>query len=215
MTDTTTTDVVVQDAPAVQQLEKARNQDLDTAARLGLWLAAAESNSNDPNARGMAAALRISYAHSLGLPAHAAQEIHLVKGNLTLSAKLCRALAHQHGLRVVKADEKADSCTAVVIDLATGHELGRTTYTLAQAHKAGIDKPSSSGKPSNWTVYPDRMLWARASKRALDDHAPWVTVGVVGAEEAEEMLGAPLPAAAPLEDEVVVTDADLIPFGED
>ena len=54
------------------QLERiAHSTDLDRVARLGLWLAAAESNSNDPKAKGMAAALRIGYAESLGLPAHA------------------------------------------------------------------------------------------------------------------------------------------------
>jgi hypothetical protein len=180
--------------------------DLDRTARLGLWLAAAESNSSDPKARGMAAALRIEYASRLGLPAHAAQEIHLVKGNLTLSAKLCRALAHQHGLRVVRVEEKPESCTAAVVN-TDGVELGRTTYTLAQAKKAGL-----SG--SNWTNNPDRMLWARASKRALDDHAPWVTVGVLTDEEFED-IGV---TVAPDEDVVLVgevmPDVDSVPFGD-
>lgn len=204
----TGTDIATQQPAARQQVEKiatATSEQLDRFARVGLWLAAAESDSNDPNARGMAAALRMAYADSLGLPAHAAQEIHLVKGNLTLSAKLCRALAHQHGLRVVRVEATDDSCTAAVIDVATGHELGRTTYTLAQAQKAGL-----SG--TNWTRHPDRMLWARASKRALDDHAPWVTVGVLGLEEAHDAGYAPEPPADI--DEVVVMDADAIPFGD-
>ena len=185
---------------AAQQLERVPNEALDRAARLGMWLAAAESKSNDPKALGMSAALRIAYAESLGLPAHAAQEVHLIRGNLTLSAKLCRALAHQHGLRVVKADEKPDSVTAAVID-DKGRELGRTTYTLAHARKQGL-----SG--DNWTKNADRMLWARASKRALDDFAPWVTVGVLSEEQAEDWAGEP----------IVVPDAEVvhddIPFGE-
>jgi len=147
------------------QLEQiAHATDLDRVARLGLWLAAAESNSNDPKAKGMAAALRIGYAESLGLPAHAAGEIHIIKGNLTLSAKMCRALAHKHGLRVIRKKATEDSCTAAVITEA-GDELGEVTYTLAQAKREG-----RSG--DNWTKYPDRMMWARASKRALDDFAP-------------------------------------------
>lgn len=171
--------------------------ELDRAARLGMWLAAAESNSNDNRARGMAAALRIEYARLLGLPPHAAQEIHIVKGNLTLSAKLCRALAHDHGMRVVPVDETAESCTAALIDLASGKEIGRRTYTLAQAKKAGL-----SG--TNWTNHPDRMLWARASKRVLDDFAPHVTVGVMTEDEAFDagLLDEP---AAPFDgDEVLV-----------
>lgn len=185
-------------AGATKQLATVPNAELDRAARLGLWLAAAESNSNDPNARGMAAALRIAYAESLGLPAHAAQEVHLIKGNLTLSAKLCRALAHQHGLRVVRAEADDESCTAAVVD-ANGRELGRTTFTLAQAAKMGL-------RGDNWTRNPDRMLWARASKRALDDHAPWVTVGVMTDDELE-------PVNEPDEDVVLVPDeVDGEPF---
>ena len=162
-----------------QQLEQiARDTDLDRIARLGMWLAAAESNSNDPKAKGMAAALRIGYAESLGLPAHAAGEIHIIKGNLTLSAKMCRALAHKHGLRVIRKKATEDSCTAAVVD-ADGTELGDATYTLAQAKREG-----RSG--DNWSKYPDRMMWARASKRALDDFAPWVTLGVVVSEDVLE-----------------------------
>lgn len=194
----TSTELVQTDAS--QQLDRVPNEALDRAARLGMWLAAAESNSKDPKALGMSAALRIAYAESLGLPAHAAQEVHLIRGNLTLSAKLCRALAHQHGLRVVKVQEKADSVTAAVVNVE-GNELGRTTYTLAQAKKQGL-----SG--DNWTKNPDRMLWARASKRVLDDFAPWVTVGVLSVEQAEDWTGEPVKVA-----DAEIVDDD-IPFGE-
>lgn len=194
------------EAPAAvgQMLEvRGTSLDLDSVARLGLWLAAAESNSNDPKAKGMAAALRIAYAERLGLPAHAAQEIHLIKGNLTLSAKLCRALAHQHGLRVVPVEETKDSCTAAVVDTATGKELGRRTFTLAMAKARGL-----SG--ANWTSMPDRMLWARASKYALDDLAPWVTVGVLSEEQAEDWTGEPVRVA----DAEVIPPDDDVPFGD-
>ena len=169
-------ELVPQDATG--QLERVPDVALDRAARLGKWLAAAESGSRDPNAMGMAAALRIAYAEHLGLPAHAAGEIHIIKGNLTLSAKMCRALAHKHGLRVIRKAATDDSCTAAVVDQA-GVELGEATYTLAQAKREG-----RTG--DNWTKYPDRMMWARASKRALDDFAPWVTLGVIVSEDALE-----------------------------
>lgn len=172
---------------ASTQIEVAQQQpstsvalpELDYSARLGMWLAAAESNSTDPKARGMAAALRIEYARLLGLPPHAAQEVFIVKGNLTLSAKLCRALAHNHGLRVERAEETDTSCTATLVEIATGKEIGRYTYTNEMAKRAGL-----SG--DNWTKNGDRMRWARASKRVLDDFAPHVTVGVVTTEEMED-----------------------------
>ena len=155
---------------ATQALERIGGGDLDRIARLGLWLAAAESGSKDPNAMGAAAALRIAYAEHLGLPAHAAQDIYVIKGNLILSARLKRALAFKHGLHVTEVESTPESCTAAIVD-ANGQELGRRTYTLDMAKKAGL-----SG--TNWNNNPDRMLWARASSRVLDDFAPWVTVGV-------------------------------------
>jgi hypothetical protein len=200
-----TTDLAVTDQPPAdtmtgQIVARGGTLTMDDFARLGLWLAAAESNSNDPKARGMAAATRLFYVDRLGLPAHAASEVHIIKGNLTLSAKLCRALAHNHGLRVERIEETPDSCTAAVIEIATGKELGRTTFTMAQAKQADI-------LDATWTKYPDRKLWARASKRALDDHAPWVTVGVMSVEEVEDQ-GEPLPPV--VEDDVV----DAVPFEE-
>lgn len=164
-------------APAPRQIAP----ELDYSARLGMWLAAAESKSENPQVKGMAAALRIEYAKLIGLPPHAASEIHVIKGNLSVSAKLCRALAHERGIRVERVELTAESCTARVVDIRTGESLGETTYTLEQAKQANLVKPES-----NWTKSPDRMLWARASKRALDDWAPWVTVGVMTEEDVED-----------------------------
>jgi hypothetical protein len=178
--------------PTTDIAVKTNDDELNRAARLGMWLAAAESGSKDPKALGMAAALRIAYAGSLGLPAHAASEVYVIKGNLTLSAKLCRALAHNHGVSVQKQDETADSVTAVVME--GSRELGRYTFTLDMARKAGL-----SG--DNWTKNPDRMKWARASKRALDDFAPWVTVGILSIEETDEPV--PFDSDEVLEGEVV------------
>jgi len=189
---TTSTDL----EPVVQTTEiatRATTSDLDHAARLGMWLAAAESGSKDPKALGMAAALRIAYANSLGLPAHAASEVYVIKGNLSLSSKMLRALAHQHGIRVLRVEETPESCTAAVVD-ASGKELGRTTFTLAQAKKMGLGG-------TNWQNNPDRMLWARASKRALDDFAPWVTVGVMTLEE----IPGDVPLPQPFDSDEVLT----------
>ncbi len=188
--------------PTVQNVGQAvavssSKEELDRIARMGMWLAAAESGSKDPNALGMAAALRIGYANSLGLPAHAASEVYVIKGNLTLSAKLCRALAHQHGLKVTRVEETPTSCTAAVVRLADNAEIGRTTYTMEQAQKQGL----LSRPGENWKTIPDRMLWARASKRVLDDFAPWVTTGVMSAEEMYDDD----PASVPFDPDEVLT----------
>jgi hypothetical protein len=168
--------------PTVQhvgkEIDATSKTTLDYDARLGMWMAAAESKSKDPKALGMAAALRIAFAREAGLPAYAASEVYVINGTMVLSSKAHRALAWKHGIRVLRVDETPESCTAVVVD-ASGKELGRTTFTMAQAKKMGL-----SG--TNWQNNPDRMLWARASKRAIDDHAPWVSVGVMTAEEARD-----------------------------
>ena len=99
---------------------------------------------------------------------------------------------------MLRVEQDAESCTAAVVT-DSGAELGRTTFTLAQAAKAGI-------RGDNWTRHPDRMLWARASKRALDDHAPWVTVGVMTDDDLE-------PVDEPDEETVLVPDeVDGEPF---
>ncbi len=162
-----------------QIVRTAEQQALDASARLGSWLAAAESGSNDTKAKQMAASLRVEYARLLGLPPHASSEVYVIKGHLTLSSKLLRALAYKHGLRVIRKAETAESCTAAVVRL-DGTELGETTFTLAQAKKMGI------ANGTNWTNNTDRMLWARASKRALDDFAPWVTVGILTTEDIDD-----------------------------
>jgi hypothetical protein len=176
---------------------KQSSHELDRIARLGLWMGAAQSDSKDPNAIGMTNAIKMAFADSLGLAIYAATEVHFINGQFTLSSKCFRALAHKHGIRVIPHDSSDKACTAIVIG-PDGHELGRSTFTIEMAKKRGLlDRP---GK--NWQTIPERMLWARASKIALDDYAPWVTVGVMTADEA----GDP---------DFEVFDPDDIPFGDD
>ena len=62
-----------------------------------------------------------------------------------------------------------------------------------------------------WTQTPDMMLFARASKRAMDIYCPWVTAGIAALEEVDEQ---PEYVAAP-DDEVLSGEVvDEIPFGD-
>lgn len=156
---------------------EAPGTDLDRVARLGMWLAASEAASKarteDPKALGMAAAFRIETARAMGLPPWAAADLHFIDGKVSLSARLKRAAAPAHGLRVTRKAEGPDFCTAAVVVIATGEELGDYTFTLDMAKREGLlDK-----KGPNWQRIPERMLWARASSRVIDDFAPWVTMG--------------------------------------
>jgi hypothetical protein len=160
-----------------------RDPELDRFARFGMWLAATESGGTDANSRGMAAALRFAYVDALELPPMAASELSVINGKVFIGAKLRRALARRAGYRVVRVELTPDMCTAALVDVETGEELGRATYTIDDAKRAGL-----AGK-SSWKTYPERMLWARASSYVLDDFAPETTLGMYAIEDKDEILG--------------------------
>jgi len=163
-----------------------RDPELDRIARLGTWLAAAESGKDDERTRGMAAALRMHYAEALALPPLAALELDVIKGRIVPSAQLLRALADAQGLRIVRVESSDTSCTAAIVEKASGKVLGEATFTIEQARQAGLVRPGSG-----WTNYPARMLWARASSWAIRDHAPRVALGMTLPDEVEEATGEP------------------------
>jgi hypothetical protein len=157
---------------------------IDELRNLGYWLALVESGHSSEKERGAAGALRIYFAQELGLPALAASEISVIRGRLVLGSKLLRALAARHGYRVrCDATSDATQCTAI-LETDFGVEVGRTTFTIDQAKKAGLVKPNSA-----WDAYPERMLWHRAAKFVLDDYAPAVTLGIWSQDEAGEVAG--------------------------
>jgi hypothetical protein len=151
----------------------------DRFARLGTWLAATEG-SDDPRGKdGMVAALRFALAAELGWPLRAASEIAVIHGRLHISSKMLRALAEREGYRVVRVEETPSSCTAAVIDLH-GAEIGRATFTIEDAERAGLVRDRSG-----WKTYPARMLWARAAGWAINDAIPHVALGLPMTEEAD------------------------------
>jgi hypothetical protein len=162
-----------------------RDTELDRFARVGRWLAASEAKGDAQQQREMSAALRLFFVHELGLPVTAASEVTVIRGRLYMGAKLLRALAVRHGYRVVRAAGSDDrSCTAVLISRDTGEELGRCTFTMDDAKRAGLVRGDSA-----WQSHPARMLWARASKFVLDDFAPEVTLGLGSEDEIPEVTG--------------------------
>jgi hypothetical protein len=194
-----------------ESLPAVRDVELDRLARLGQWLAASEADDKTANGRGAAAALRFAYAEALGLPLMAAAELSVIRGRLVLSAKLLRALAYRNGFRI-RRDPKSDatSCTAI-LETELGAPVGTCTFTMEQAKKAGLVRPGSS-----WETWPERMLWARASKRVLDDFAPHVTLGIWEADEAAEITGDAEHADwSPVDENTEEGDGSEVPWPED
>lgn len=181
----------------------ARTGELDKYARLGKWLAASEADTGAPADRGASAALRLYYAAELGLPPMAAAELSVIKGRLFVQSKLLRAMAAQRGYRVRRDPASDDTSCTAILELADGTEVGRTTFTMQDAQRAGLVRDRSA-----WKTHPARMLWARASKFCLDDFAPEVTLGLATVDELDEIRGNPTP---PPVDDLVADEADWEP----
>ena len=161
---------------------RALPPEMERLRTLGRWLSLAESGGNDQASLGAAAALRFAYVEALGLPLLAATEISVIRGRLVTGAKLVRALANLAGFTVKRGASSAESVTAVLVETRTGTIVGETTYTIEDARQAGLVR-SGGGYVTN----PERMLWARASKRVVDDFAPQVSLGLVTPEEQDEI----------------------------
>lgn len=144
--------------------------------------------------------LVLGWAESNGVdPLTAIYGVNFVQNRPVIDARLQAALAERDGYRV--AVEHADDKSATVAVSRGGEILGRTTYTIEDAARAGL-----AGR-DNWRKHPRRMLVARARTEAISFHAPSVGVALaiadepaeiaVGGEETVETSPAPTPSAEP------------------
>lgn len=159
-----------------------QNRTLEEIARLGKWLAYAESDDKSQTALGATAALRLFYALTLGLPPTGANDLNVIHGRLHIGAQTYRTLARRAGYRVVKAQVSAESCTAVLFG-PDGAKIAEEIFTIEQAKKAGWIRDGSG-----WVKTPDRMLWARASSNVIRDYAPEVGLGLGILEEVGDYI---------------------------
>lgn len=154
---------------------------LDELSRVGAWLAMSETGKDDPKVKGAAAALRLYFARELGLSPLAASELAVINGRLVVGAALLRALAGRAGYRVIRAESTPETCTVRLVVDRTGEVLGESTFTMADAERAGLIRDRSA-----WKTHPARMLWARASSYAIRDWAPEVALGMTLDDEVAE-----------------------------
>jgi len=162
---------------------RQHDPELEKYRQLGRWLSLAELDEDTAESKGAAAALRFALAAELGVnPTAALTELSFIHGRLNLSAQLVRALADRDGYRVKRVELTPEYCTAALIDKATGEVLSEVTYTMEDARAAGLIRAGGG-----WTKSPQRMLWARASKRVVDDFAPAVSLGITTPEDQAEI----------------------------
>lgn len=125
------------------------------------------------------AAMIVQAGRELGLhPLQSLRSISLVNGRMVMSVQLQLALARsQAGVRLVRIEESADSCT---VTLARNGEQISCTYTMDDAKRAGLIRNDGS-----WVRYPRQMLRWRAIGDALRLIAPDVVMGLIAPEEAD------------------------------
>ena len=108
----------------------------------------------------------------------AIQSVAFVEGRAVVDATMQRALCKRAGYELgitVGAD------AAVVTIAQGGRELGSATYTMGEAETAGL------AHKTNWKHNPEDMLVARATTRAVRRFAPDVLLGMLVADEADEV----------------------------
>jgi hypothetical protein len=119
-------------------------------------------------------------AESLGItPFQAIQGIDVIKGKMSLSAEMMRALILRdgHTLRVDVLTE--NGCRLLVARWEHPDEVQQFDYTIEDAKRAGL----SGG---NWAAHPKAMLLARCTTMAARAVFPDVIGGMAATEEAHD-----------------------------
>lgn len=117
----------------------------------------------------------------LGVPPVASlNQIKIIKGQLTLSARLLLALAMKKADVKWKVIESTDKRCEIVFSRPGWSEV-TAIFTIEEAKQAGLVKPDSG-----WANYPQDMLFARCSSRGVRRIAPDATMGLYTTEEIQD-----------------------------
>jgi hypothetical protein len=118
----------------------------------------------------------------LGVPPMSAlRHISVVGGKTEPDAQLMAGIvvAHEPDARFEVVELTEESCTMRFTRPSRGPDARwEYTYTVADAERAGITKPSRSGAPSNWKLYTKDMLRWACLKRLARTYASDLINGV-------------------------------------
>lgn len=116
-------------------------------------------------------------------PVTAARDYHIIQGKPTLKVDALLSRFIKAGGKIVY-NKYTDQSVSVT---ASHPECGELTvdWDIARARQAGI------ANKDIWKSYPRNMLRARAVSEAIHAIAPWVAVGVLTKEEAEDIPETP------------------------
>ena len=121
----------------------------------------------------------------LGMPAMASlRSVHVIEGKHSLSADLMVALVLRSGLaEYFQVIESTDTLCTFETKRKGNPQPQRLSFTLEQAEKADLLRPTRSGKPSQWHKMPRQMLRARAKSELARLEYPDLLAGLYTPEE--------------------------------
>jgi hypothetical protein len=130
----------------------------------------------------MAAFMR-GYEMGLG-PMQSLDSFNVIDGKVGLAAEAMRALTINAGHQIILEDVYAEDGTFVGTkadchraDWSDG-QWRTYRFTMDDARQAGLDRPTRSGRPSNYHLYPRAMCDARATSGACRRYFPDVLAGM-------------------------------------
>jgi len=148
------------------------------------------------------AVVKILAGRELGLsPLESMTSIYIVNGKVALQAKVIAALIKKSGkydYQVEKQDN--EECTIAFFQKnGTLKEIGKSTFTIKDAAKAGIVNKDS------WKNYPKNMLFARALSNGARFYCPDV-YSAYTPEELEGIKGRPTTEPLDVEPTTITID---------
>lgn len=138
----------------------------------------------------------------LGLtPMEALENVYVVDNSLYVNSFIMRSNAQKNGVKIERVEEGPEHCTVRITRPDMPNAPFEYTYTLAQARQAGVVRQGG-----NWEKYPDRMLFARATRNCLRDHCADL-IGTADYREPEEIED----LESPVRPRVVAQDGEPVP----
>lgn len=123
------------------------------------------------------AVVKILAGRELGLePVEAMNNVHLIpqrdgSRKVSYAAAVFAAkikASEKYGYAIIEKSEKA----CVIEFLQDGKPIGRESFTIEKAKRAGYQFVTSGGHPTNWTKIPENMLFARAITNGMRAYCP-------------------------------------------
>ena len=127
----------------------------------------------------------------LGLPAMASlRSVHIIEGKHSLSADLMVALVLKSGMAEhFTLIETTDKICTYETKRKGKEKSQQLSYTIEQAEKADLLKPSRSGKLTAWQKMPTQMLRARCKSELARLEYPDLLAGLYTPEELRDANG--------------------------